>query len=75
VRTRFGRLTLRALYPSVLSGFGDTQSISMITVGGTLYISHASRQPIRSLVEDALAILRDACAVSPVTNGRAKTRR
>jgi hypothetical protein len=75
VRTRFGRLTLRALYPSVLSGFGDTQSISMITVGGTLYISHASRQLLRSLVEDALAILRDACAVSPVTKGRAKTRR
>jgi hypothetical protein len=47
----------------------------MITVGGTLYISHASRQLLRSLVEDALAILREACAVSSVMKGGAKIRR
>jgi len=74
VRTSFGRLRLRALYPSVVSGVGDTQTISMVTVGGTLYITHASRQPLRSLVADALAILRDACAVSSV-KGEVKARR
>jgi hypothetical protein len=74
VRTSFGRLRLGALYPSVVSGVGDTQTISMVTVDGTLYITHASRQPFRSLVEDALAILRDACAVSSV-KGEVKARR
>jgi hypothetical protein len=48
----------------------------MITVDGTLYITHVSREPLRSLVEDALAILRDACAVSSVTkDGRDFCRR
>jgi hypothetical protein len=75
VRTNFGRLTLRALYPSVVSGVGDTQTISMVTVDGTLYITHASRQPFRLLVEDALAILRDACAVSSLMKGEVKARR
>jgi len=75
VRTSFGGLSLRALYPSVASGFGDTQAISMVTVDGTLYITHTSRQPLRSLVEDALAILRDACAVSSVMKVGAKARR
>jgi hypothetical protein len=64
VRTRFGDLTLRALYPSVITGSIDTQSISTVTVDGTLHMTHISRQPFPSLMDDACAILRDACNMS-----------
>ena len=60
VRTRFGHLTLKALYPSVITGDVNTQSISVLTVAGNLHITHISRQPLPSLVEDASAILLDA---------------
>lgn len=62
VRTDFGDLKLKALYPSVVTGDIDTQSISLLTVAGTLHIIHISRRPLPSLVEDACAILQDACA-------------
>jgi hypothetical protein len=61
VRTKFGDLTVRALYPSVITGGINTQSISAATVGTRLYITHISRQPFPSLVEDACAILLEAC--------------
>ena len=64
VRTNFGHLTLKALYPSVITGGVDTQSISAVTVEGNLYITHTSRQPFPSLVEDACDILRDECGAS-----------
>jgi len=63
VRTNFGRLTLKALYPSVITGDIETQSISVLTLDGTLHITHISRWPFPSLVEDACAILLDACVV------------
>jgi len=53
-------LTLKALYPSVITGDVNTQSISVLTVAGNLHITHISRQPLPSLVEDASAILLDA---------------
>jgi hypothetical protein len=64
VRTNFGHLTLTALYPSVITGDVDTQSISALTVDGVLHITHISRRPIPALVEHACAILRDACLMS-----------
>lgn len=70
VRTSFGLLTLKALYPSVITGDINTQSISVLTVAGKLHITHISRQPFPSLVEDACAILLDA---SGVTSDVAKT--
>jgi len=69
VRTRFGHLTLKALYPSVITGDLNTQSISVLTVAGKLHITHISRQPFLSLVEDACATLLDA---SGVTSAAAK---
>jgi hypothetical protein len=64
VRTSSGHLTLEALYPSVITGNVDTQSISALTVDGTLHITHISRRPILSLVANACDILMDACVVS-----------
>jgi hypothetical protein len=61
VRTTFGDLTLKALYPSVITGGINTQSISAVTADGRLYITHISRQPLPALVEDACAILLGAC--------------
>ena len=61
VRTKFGDLTLGSLYPSVITGGINTQSISVVTVDGRLYITHISRQPFPSFVEDACAILLQAC--------------
>ncbi|MBV9264569.1 MAG: hypothetical protein JO061_00225 [Acidobacteriaceae bacterium] len=61
VRTRFGDLNLKALYPSVITGGINTQSISAVTIDGKLYITHISRQPFPALVEDACAILLEAC--------------
>ncbi len=66
MRTSFGRLKLKALYPAVLSGDIDTQAISVITLNGALHITHASRKPLPSLVEDACEILTEASAVSPL---------
>jgi hypothetical protein len=63
VRTNFGHLKLKSLYPSVLSGEGETQTISVLTVGGALHITLVSRQPFPSLVEDACDILHDACLI------------
>ena len=67
VRTNFGHLRLKALYPSVITGGIDTQTISVLTVDGKLHITHISRQPFPSLVQDAYAILMDACGVSLMT--------
>ena len=64
VRTSFGYLTLTALYPSVITGDVNTQSISVLTVAGKLHITHISRQPFPSLVEDACAILQEASGVT-----------
>ena len=64
VRTNFGHLTLKALYPSVITGDVETQSISALTVDGALHITYISRQPIPELVEHACAILLDACVLS-----------
>lgn len=61
VRTNFGHLTLKALYPSVITGDIDTQSISAVTVDGALHITHISRGPFPSLVGDACDILQNAC--------------
>ena len=61
VRTRFGDLTLKALYPSVITGNIDTQSISAVTLDGKLHITHISRQPFPSFLDDACAILLEAC--------------
>jgi hypothetical protein len=69
VRTRFGDLTLKSLYPSVITGDVNTQSISVLTLDGALHITHISRQPFPSLVEDACAILVDACAVPSAIAG------
>lgn len=62
VRTDFGSLQLKALYPSVASGRVETQTISAVTVNGAMCITLISRHPLPSLVKDACAILRDACA-------------
>jgi len=67
VRTNFGHLKLKSLYPSVITGDINTQSISVLTVSGTLHITHVSRQPFPSLVTDACEILRNACSVSSRT--------
>jgi hypothetical protein len=65
VRTKFRHLTLTALYPSVITRGIDTQSISAVTVDGALYMTQISRQPMPTLVEDACAILLDACHMLP----------
>jgi hypothetical protein len=66
VRTDFGPLQLKTIYPSVHSGEVETQTVSVVTVGGTLYITNVSRHPFPTLTKDACNILRDACAaVSP----------
>jgi hypothetical protein len=64
VRTDFGQLRLKGLYPSVISGGIDTQTISVLTVEGALHITHISRRPCPSLVTDACTILLGACCVS-----------
>jgi hypothetical protein len=64
VRTSFGHLTLKALYPSVITGDVNTQSISVLTVAGKLHITQISRRPFPSLVEDACAILLEASGVT-----------
>ena len=61
VRTIFGDLTLKSLYPSVLSGDGETQTISAVTLNGALHITHISRQPFPSLMDDALSMVMEAC--------------
>jgi hypothetical protein len=71
VRTDYSTLRLRALYPSHLSGQPGTQSVSAITIDGELCVCHAAREILPSLLEDSLALLREACTESlqtPVTN-------
>jgi len=67
VRTQFGHLTLKALYPSVITGDVNTQSISVLTVDGALHITHISRQPFPSHVTDACDIFLNACGLSSAT--------
>jgi hypothetical protein len=64
IKTDFGDggLRLKSLYPSVCCGDVETQTISAITVDGSLYLTHISRHPLPSLMTDAFDILRDACA-------------
>jgi hypothetical protein len=62
VRTDYGTLRLRALYPSHLSGQPGTQSVSAITIDGELCICHVAREILPSLLEDSLALLREACS-------------
>ena len=61
-RTDFGSLKLTALYPSHISGGSpSTQTISAITIAGTLHVTHASRAPIQFFLRDALDLLFSFC--------------
>jgi len=75
VRTGFGRLKLKALYPSVITGGVNTQSISVLTVDGALHVTHISRRPFPSLMDDACIILRDACGASSTTTKKENSTR
>ena len=66
VRTNFGRLTLKAFYPSVITVGIDTQSTYALTVDGALHITHISRRPFPALVADACAIVQDASCFASV---------
>jgi len=67
VRTDYGALQLRALYPSHLSGQVSTQCVSAITVDGKLCVCHVSREMLPSLLEDSLTLLREACVEASQT--------
>jgi hypothetical protein len=61
-RTEFGLLKLAALYPSHISGgTPSTQTISAITIAGSLHMSHASRAPIKDFLNDSLGLLVSSC--------------
>lgn len=61
VRTDFGGVTLKGLYPSVITGDIDTQSISALAMNGSLHITHVSRRPFPGFMEQACSILLNAC--------------
>jgi hypothetical protein len=61
VRSQYGHLKMVALYPSHFSGgVPQTQTISAITVNGTLHLNHVSRQPLPSFLDTVLEELRHA---------------
>jgi hypothetical protein len=63
VRTDFGHLELKAVYPAVITGDIDTQSVSALTVNGALHMTHISRRPFPSFLEQTCSILCDASRV------------
>ncbi len=59
VRTDYGSLQLRELFPSVNDGrFAATQSVSVITVGGTMCLTQQSPSLLNGLLGAALDHLR-----------------
>jgi hypothetical protein len=61
-RIAFGSLKLAALYPCHISGgTPSTQTISAITIAGSLHVSHASRAPIEAFLKDSLGLLVSSC--------------
>ncbi len=67
VRTEYGALRLRGLYPSHLSGGPSAQCVSAITIDGELCVCHAAREMLPSLLGDSLALLQEACVESSQT--------
>ena len=60
----FGPLRLETLWaPSALRGIEGEQTVGVVTVNGSLHLTHTSPAPIRSLLAGMEEVLRNPCAV------------